>query len=98
AYRPGVGPPEGLSGQREVKTEPVRQNCSRPRVQLAQVRQESTMHPTAAVSPTLKRRTLLPTRVTRPRISCPGTIGYCVMPHSLRAKWMSEWQTPQNRM
>jgi hypothetical protein len=28
-------------------------------------------------------------------ISWPGTAGYDVKPHSLRAKWRSEWQTPQ---
>src|SRR5690606_7032753 len=31
-------------------------------------------------------------------ISWPGTIGYCEKPHSLRAMWMSLWQTPQYRM
>ena len=34
-------------------------------------------------------------RVTRPTISWPGTQGYIVPGHSLRAVWMSEWQTPQ---
>ena len=38
-------------------------------------RQESTMHPTATLSPTLCRVTLPPTRDTRPTISCPGTQG-----------------------
>jgi len=33
------------------------------------------MQPTPAWSPTLKRVTLLPTSVTRPMISWPGTIG-----------------------
>ena len=56
------------------------------------------MQPTAARSPTLNFETLEPTRVTRPRISCPGTTGNCVKPHSLRAKCRSLWQTPQNRM
>lgn len=55
------------------------------------------MHPTATVWPTLKRETLAPTAVTRPTISCPGTHGYTVKPHSLRAKCRSLWHTPQNK-
>ena len=31
-------------------------------------------------------------------ISCPGTQGYAVPPHSLRTVCKSEWHTPQNRM
>ena len=54
------------------------------------------MHPTAAVWPTEKRVTASPTAVTRPTISWPGTHGYTVFFHSLRAWWRSEWQTPQN--
>jgi hypothetical protein len=38
---------------------------------------------------------LAPTRVTRPMISWPGTMGKVAPPHSSRAWWMSEWQTPQ---
>ena len=74
---------------------PPMQYCSRPFAQCAQVRQLSTRQPTDARSPTLNRVTDAPTRVTRPRISWPGTTGYCVKPHSLRAKCRSLWQTPQ---
>ena len=49
-------------------------------------------------SPGLNWLTLSPTALTRPTISWPGTNGYCVQPHSLRAEWMSEWQIPQYRM
>ena len=38
-------------------------------------RQESTKHPTPAKSPSLNFFTSFPTRVTRPAISCPGTMG-----------------------
>ena len=31
---------------------------------------------------------------TVPAISWPGTIGNSLPPHSSRAWWMSEWQTP----
>jgi len=31
----------------------------------------------------------------RPAISCPGTSGYSVWPHSLRAWATSEWQMPR---
>jgi hypothetical protein len=48
------------------------------------------MHPTAATSPGLKALTLSPTRVTRPTISWPGTTGYVVPFHSLRAVCRSE--------
>ncbi len=61
------------------------QNCSRPERQSGQVRQESTRQPTPTVSPTLNFFTPLPTAVTRPTISWPGTAGYCVKCHSLRA-------------
>ena len=53
------------------------------------------MQPTAARSPTLNLVTSPPTAVTRPTISWPVTQGYLAGPHSLRAVWMSEWQTPQ---
>src|SRR6185312_7464707 len=79
-------------------TKPTSQYCSRPSRQLAQVRQESTMQPTAASSPGLKFFTWFPTAVTRPTISCPGTQGYVVFVHSLRAVCRSEWQTPQKRI
>src|SRR5436190_6604637 len=59
---------------------------------------ESTMQPTAARSPTLKPVTEAPTFVTRPAISWPGTHGYTVPGHSLRAACRSEWQMPQKRM
>ena len=53
------------------------------------------MQPTAAVWPTAKRVTSLPMALTRPTISWPGTHGYTVFFHSLRAWCRSEWQTPQ---
>ena len=56
------------------------------------------MQPTPARSPTLNRVTCAPTPATRPTISWPGTMGKIEPPHSSRAWWMSEWQTPQNRM
>src|SRR5262250_2360728 len=74
------------------------QYCSSPARQLAQVRSESTMQPTAAVSPTLKPRTSRPTAETLPTISWPGTHGYTVgiaLSHSLRTWCRSEWHTPQ---
>jgi len=74
---------------------PFSQYCSRPSLQVPQVRQESTKQPTAARSPTLNFVTLSPTPMTRPAISWPGTIGKRLPPHSSRAWWMSEWQTPQ---
>jgi hypothetical protein len=64
-------------------------------LQFGHWRHESTMHPTAATSPTFSFVTLLPTLITRPTISCPGTIGNIDPPHSSRAEWMSEWHTPQ---
>ena len=56
------------------------------------------MQPTPTGSPALKRVTADPTALTRPMISCPGTIGNLLLPQSLRAWCRSEWQTPQNRM
>src|SRR6266545_3955578 len=61
------------------------QYCSRPALQLAHTRQESTKQPTPASSPTLNRFTWDPTRVTRPTISWPGTMGKIEPPHSSRA-------------
>jgi hypothetical protein len=74
------------------------QNCSRPSLQFSQVRQESTMQPTPARSPSLNFLTCAPTFTTRPTISWPGTHGYVVPCHSLRAMWTSVWQTPQKRI
>ena len=56
------------------------------------------MQPVAPMSPTLSFVTLLPTLVTRPTISWPGTQAYWVPGHSLRAVWTSEWHTPQNKI
>ena len=56
------------------------------------------MQPTAAMSPALNFVTVLPTLVTRPTISWPGTTGYTVgitSFHSLRTWCKSEWHTPQ---
>src|SRR5579863_6121023 len=78
---------------------PFSQYCSSPALQLAHTRQESTMQPTAAMSPSLNFSTALPTFTTRPTISWPGTQGYTVgitSFHSLRTVCRSEWQTPQN--
>src|ERR1700686_4694887 len=77
------------------------QYCSSPARQLAQTRQESTMQPTAAISPSLNFFTALPALTTRPTISWPGTHGYVVgmtLCHSLRVWCRSEWQTPQYRI
>src|SRR5580765_8023318 len=77
------------------------QYCSSPDLQLEQMRQESTIQPTAAMSPSLNFFTALPTFVTRPTISWPGTQGYTVgitSFHSLRTWCKSEWHTPQNRI
>src|SRR5213079_2864020 len=92
--------PRCLSGELKVRTM-FGQNCSRPALQCGQVRSESTMQPTATTSPGLYFVTAEPTFVTRPTISCPGTIGYTVgmnSLHSLRTEWRSEWQMPQNRI
>jgi hypothetical protein len=51
------------------------QYCSNPALQFTQVRQESTMQPTAARSPTFSFFTPEPVCVTRPTISWPGTQG-----------------------
>ena len=67
-----------------------------PRPQIAQLRHESTMQPTPTRSPALNFFTSAPTSTARPTISWPGTIGKVELPHSPRAWWMSEWQTPQN--
>src|SRR5579859_2300158 len=78
---------------------PVSQYCSSPALQAGHTRSESTMQPTAAMSPGLNLVTALPTFVTRPTISCPGTHGYTVgitSFHSLRTVCRSEWHTPQN--
>src|SRR5690349_7610321 len=59
------------------------------------------MQPTATRSPGLYLVTPEPTLVTRPTISCPGTIGYFVAInslHSLRTECRSEWQIPQKRI
>jgi len=56
------------------------------------------MQPTAASSPSLSFFTPAPVRTTRPTISWPGTHGYRVPCHSLRAVCRSEWQMPQYRM
>src|SRR5271154_1066214 len=77
------------------------QNCSKPARHSAQVPSESTMQPTAARSPGLNLVPAEPALVTRPTISCPGTIGYTVgmnSLHSLRTECRSEWQIPQNRI
>src|SRR5690606_22566519 len=56
------------------------------------------MQPTPARSPTAKPVTALPTALTRPTISWPGTQGQRVPGHSPRAVCRSEWHTPQCRM
>src|SRR5262245_57145670 len=56
------------------------------------------MQPTPTRSPTLTFVTCGPSSRARPTISWPGTIGNTELPHSPRAWWMSEWQTPQNRI
>ncbi|MNU87831.1 hypothetical protein D3C71_776280 [compost metagenome] len=56
------------------------------------------MQPTPAKSPTLKAVTPAPTSVTRPMISCPGTIGNVELPQSSRAWCRSEWQMPLYRI
>src|SRR5271166_253048 len=77
------------------------QYCSSPSRQFSQTPQEPTIHPTAAMSPSLNRFTALPAVTTRPTISCPGTQGYTVgsaFSQSLRTWCKSEWQTPQYRI
>ncbi|HEY7571538.1 MAG TPA: hypothetical protein VH796_09225 [Nitrososphaeraceae archaeon] len=51
------------------------QNCSSPSWHSWQLPSESTMQPTAAISPGLNLVTAEPTLVMRPTISCPGTHG-----------------------
>jgi hypothetical protein len=88
-------PPECLSGPPYVNV-PPRQNCSRPSWQLGQVRQESTMQPTAAMSPTLNFVTFGADARDAPEDLVAGHDGILrVKPHSLRAKCRSVWQTPQ---
>src|SRR5271165_3649253 len=100
-YPPYVTPPRTLSSKLYVSVKPFSQYCCSPARQLAHTRQESTMQPTAAMSPSLNFFTALPTFTTRPTISCPGTHGYTVgiaSFHSLRAWCKSEWQTPQYKI
>src|SRR5262249_13753267 len=73
-YPPYVTPPRCLSGELKVSVM-FGQNCSRSRLQFAQVPSESTIQPTATTSPGLYLVTAEPTSVTRPTISWPGTIG-----------------------
>ena len=61
------------------------QYCSLPRRHWGQVRSESTKQPTPTRSPTLYLVTLLPTALTIPAISWPGTMGKMALPHSSRA-------------
>jgi hypothetical protein len=77
--------------------QPPSQNCSKPRCTEGSVRHESTRQPTPARSPSLNFFASLPTGVTRPTISWPGTMGNSAPVHSSRTWWMSEWHTPQNR-
>ncbi len=74
---------------------PCSQYCSNPSPQAAQCRQLPTMQPTPTVSPMRKPITSLPTALTWPTISCPGTQGYSVPAHSARTVCKSEWQMPQ---
>src|SRR5258707_14107730 len=97
-FPPYVTPPRILSSPWYVSVKPFSQYCSSPALQAEHCRQESTIQPTAAMSPALNFVTALPTFVTRPTISCPGTTGYTVgitSFHSLRTWCKSEWQTPQ---
>ena len=71
-----------------------RQNCSLPARQWRHSPHESTRQPTPTRSPTAYAVTSVPTASTMPAISWPGTSGKVVAPHSSRAVWMSEWQTP----
>src|ERR1700741_4915507 len=99
-YPPNVTPPKCLSGKLYVNVR-FGQNISSPARHSGQVPSESTMQPTAPRSPGLNFVTADPTFVTRPIISCPGTIGYTVgihSLHSLRTARRSEWQMPQKRI
>src|SRR5271165_3897424 len=93
-YPPYVGSPF-LSSALYVSVIPTSQYCSSPALQLSHLRQESTMQPTPARSPTLNFFTALPTCDTRPTISCPGTIGKIPGNQSLFTWCTSEWQIPQ---
>src|SRR5258708_20928625 len=100
-YPPYVTPPRILSSPLYVSVKPFSQYCSSPALQAEHCRQESTIHPTAAMSPALNFVTTLPTFVTRPTISSPGTTGYTVgitSFHSLRTWCKSEWHTPQKNI
>jgi hypothetical protein len=59
-----------------------------------QVRQESIIQPTAAVSPGRNFVTLAPAQITRPTISWPGTIGKGENPQLFSTICRSLWQTP----
>ena len=74
------------------------QYCSLPARQFSHSRHELTMQPTPTRSPGANAVTSEPTSATMPAISWPGIAGYGISPHSPRAKWMSEWQMPQNLM
>ena len=52
------------------------------------------MQPTPTRSPTLWLVTSVPTSVTMPTISWPGTTGNGWVPQSPLTVWMSEWQMP----
>src|SRR4029077_7260039 len=100
-YPPYVTLPRILSSELYVSVNPFSQYCSSPARQLSHTRQESTMQPTAAMSPSLNFFTALPACTTRPTISCPGTNGYTVgitSFHSFRTWCKSEWQTPQYKI
>jgi hypothetical protein len=73
------------------------QYCSRSSLHEAQRRQLSTMGPTPTICPGLKLETPVPTAVTQPTISWPGTQGKGTRGHSPRTLCRSEWQTPQYR-
>ena len=60
----------------------VGQNISSPLSQYRQSLQLSTMQPTPTLSPTFTFVTFLPTWVTTPASSWPGTHGYFVIPNS----------------
>ena len=76
---------------------PASQYCSSFEAQYLQAKHESTMHPTPTTSPIAKPldAAFLPTSVTVPMSSCPGTIGYRVFPKSFIAKCRSVWHIPQ---
>src|SRR5260370_5844633 len=84
-YPPYVTPPVCLSAPLYVKVGNLSQYCSSPRVQFGHVLHESTRQPTAARSPCLNFVTALPTLLTRPTISWPGTTGETEVCHSFLA-------------